>query len=657
MPANALTWLPQRLRTYFTQERRRRWLRYALIFSLFFLLQFKNIYADFFDTDEFDIYAGGEAIFRGFLLYRDYISQHMPFSYYLSALFWALGARSFIAQRIYFYVFFAALWTMIGQRYRRVVSAKALFVFPVLLILTESTYSFGTAILSEHLTGLGLVILLLEYMLFCQTDRLGTASCVLLSFSILLTFGTTFISAFCLVPVLVAVVLHELLLRRRGELHGGALWLELWRKYRWLLVFCLAPWVLYLCYLLATGTLYDCYYGAYVVNREFYPLYTNYGSHVLASIIGGFDKCALLLLQGIPALFNGSFSVELLCQLILFLLAVLTVIRLFLTHRQGVAGLLTALLLTSSTRGTFNYHGTQWVALIALAAAMFFFPTPQQAPATDGESAEPSEPTCPSPHSRSQRGIAALALFCLVLSSPFFSDLSYAAGGSAPHDDRTAIIMETITEPDEGIWKCALNYNHLFLQSQRAAVHAVDVPWIWDAYGEDTLARFGDEPPRLCLFDPDASVWDHAVRDYAPELISYIEAHYVRYTHLLYIRRDYYAEATKKINEALEQKLSSVLLCEASADRTSLHLRLTGADEAASGAYFPVWSSANGQDDIIWYSATRQGDEWVADVPIDAHSTPGGGSMDIHAYVVIDGQMQLIEYAATYYPPALTPQD
>lgn len=646
--------LTLRLRAYFTPERRRRWLRCALIFALFFVLQLKSIYADFFDTDEFDIYAGGEAIFRGFLLYRDYISQHMPVSYYISALFWALGARSVIAQRICFYVFFAAFWTMIGQRYRRVVSDKALFVFPILLILCESTYSFGTAILSEHLTGLGLVILLLEYMLFCRTDRLSTASCALLSFAILLTFGTTFVSAFALVPVLVAVVLHEIVLRRRGDLHGGAVWLDLWRKYRRLLAFCLAPWVLYLCYLIATGTLYDCYYGAYVVNREFYPLYATYGTHVLASVLGGFDYCANLLL-GIASLFNGSFSVELLCQLILFLLAALAIIRLFLTHRQGEAGLLTALLLTSSTRGTFNYHGTQWVALVALAAATFFFPTPQTS--VHGEQSESGPDATHSSHAGwSQRGIAALALFGLVLASPFFSNLSYAAGGSAPHDDRTALIMETITEPDEGIWKCALGYNHLFLQSQRAAICAVDVPWIWDAYGADTLASFADEPPRVCLFDPEASVWNHAVQDYAPELLTYIDEHYVRYTELIYIRRDYYDEANERINGALALQMSCALLCESSADRATLHLRLTGLGEEADSVFIPVWSTADGQDDIVWYDATRQGDEWVADVPIAAHTVPEGSPLQIHAYAVIGGEMELISYTS-YYPTSLPLRD
>lgn len=47
---------------------------------------------------------------------------------------------------------------------------------------------------------------------------------------------------------------------------------------------------------------------------------------------------------------------------------------------------------------------------------------------------------------------------------------------------------------------------------------------------------------------------------------------------------------------------------------------------------FPVWTSNNGQDDIIWYSATKQSDDtWTAKIPISNHNKEIG-TYSIHAY-------------------------
>ena len=46
-----------------------------------------------------------------------------------------------------------------------------------------------------------------------------------------------------------------------------------------------------------------------------------------------------------------------------------------------------------------------------------------------------------------------------------------------------------------------------------------------------------------------------------------------------------------------------------------------------------VWSNANGQDDLIWYSATNNGNgTWSTDVPIKNHRT--AGSYNAHMYII-----------------------
>ena len=71
-------------------------LKYIGIFCIYFLIQYQFINAGWFATDELDVMTGGKAIASGYQLYGDFLSQHMPFTYYLSAVFDALGNRCFL---------------------------------------------------------------------------------------------------------------------------------------------------------------------------------------------------------------------------------------------------------------------------------------------------------------------------------------------------------------------------------------------------------------------------------------------------------------------------------------------------------------------------------------------------------------------------------
>ena len=73
------------------------------LFLLYFVIQLQFLADPWFGTDELDIMMIGKRIAGGELLYKDICSQHMPFSYYISAIFVKLGARSVSEQRIAFY--------------------------------------------------------------------------------------------------------------------------------------------------------------------------------------------------------------------------------------------------------------------------------------------------------------------------------------------------------------------------------------------------------------------------------------------------------------------------------------------------------------------------------------------------------------------------
>ncbi len=67
----------------------------------------------------------------------------------------------------------------------------------------------------------------------------------------------------------------------------------------------------------------------------------------------------------------------------------------------------------------------------------------------------------------------------------------------------------------------------------------------------------------------------------------------------------------------------------------------------ATTVAFPIWSEKNGQDDIIWYEATKQGDIWYADIKAGNHMYDEG-VYAIHAYYADkNGQWQFVTSIST----------
>ena len=344
---------------------------YIMLFLIYLFMQLKFLNYNWFPSDEQDIMLGGKAIARGYELYKDFLSQHMPFSYYLSALFECFGAHSVVEQRIAFYIFYSLMWVGIYITYRKVVSGKALLLYPFLFLFIIGTYQDGTVILSEHLAGIGFVILILEYYLYLKENYISWKSSIRISFSILLTFGTIFIAAFGVMVIVVGVLIAEI---KKGlnDKKKITSWLkEMLYKYRCLVLWISIPWVAYIVYLYMTDGLYQFYYSAYKMNRTIYAKYLDgYGDSVLETL---FNMPAQFAKELMNLLFpSEGWTIVSLIQLIVLGLALAYI---FLTWENGDRGKALVgfiLILTLGTRGYFYYHGTQCVAVLCLLASIFY---------------------------------------------------------------------------------------------------------------------------------------------------------------------------------------------------------------------------------------------------------------------------------------------
>ena len=541
---------------------------YILLFLIYFVLQFKSINQSYFDTDEFDVFAGGEAVWRGAWLYRDYLSQHMPFSYYISAVFWLFGAHSVLAQRIYFYAAFSAVWVYMVKRYSDIVSKKCLMVFPAVFIMLINCYDMGTSILSEHMNAVGIIFLLLEFRLFLKNEQknISLSSSVIISVSILLTFGTTFVSAFMLLVLFLMVAYSEICIVRKSCLKGKELTVYLFNKYKKLVICCAAPWIVLLAVYTAAGVLDALVYAIF---------------HIISH-----------------------------------------------NKKEGVLWLF--IIIESATRGVFNFHSTHFTAVIALLCSMCFFDSTQ----------------CES-NVKSSNIIETLKYVILGTVS-----LVYVSGAGAfisvslsSQPSEMSVFMNAITDKNEGIWCCQLACNRAFIEAERYGYKAITVPWFWDAYGRQFLNEFGDQPPRVCIFNKDLEVWGHNVNDYAPELVEYVNSHYTEFSPLLYIRNDYYDEAVSKIKETGVMYIST----ESQSDPSLIEISLENADKDYSEVAFPVWSEENGPDDIIWYQAVKNEDNnWFCKIDPNAHLYSGNLTINAYGKTETDSEMEMLTERSVY---------
>ena len=83
-----------------------RWTRWGfpLLFFLAVFLLYLTLMLDPYFTDEQDVFYGGYNVVMSGDIYGSYVSQHMPFSYYMAAVPALLGARTVYQFRLGFYV-------------------------------------------------------------------------------------------------------------------------------------------------------------------------------------------------------------------------------------------------------------------------------------------------------------------------------------------------------------------------------------------------------------------------------------------------------------------------------------------------------------------------------------------------------------------------
>ena len=157
-------------------------------------------------VDEADNFLGGLMIARGYRLYVDFFSQHMPFPYYATALASLFGAHDMLTYRAIFAVVIALVLGGIIAYFRRWLPTVLLWTLVFSIGLGHPIFS-GYMVLADHFFALALLIVVLFVLAkdvdFSLGDQLAISACCFVAVQ------STLISIYPLALIAVFYVLRK----------------------------------------------------------------------------------------------------------------------------------------------------------------------------------------------------------------------------------------------------------------------------------------------------------------------------------------------------------------------------------------------------------------------------------------------------------------
>ncbi len=498
------------------------------IFLLYFLLMsaFKNS-MNF--IDEADNMLGAQVVSKGGLIYKDYISQHLPLMYYLIAPLVALGVTGTNALRLCFYLVLALIFVLIYARYSKKIGKIPMLLYGLFYIgmmATTSIVSFS--IISEQIQAQCLVVLFLELYLFYKRGSLDRFSDLIIG---LCVFGAIWSAFVSIIPVFIFAI-SFIIIDARKYVNANKKFLlkkylrEFFGKYHRVMIFVLVPFVLSLGYLAINGDLMNMFDQAFYLNTHYYSKFNGYSSNPIITLIKLVPDYASVYFSSAKALVSGH-SLRSVFQLIYFMFNLCLVFYLFKKDKLFLA--LSILFILACGNRTFeSFHAIPYYAVSIITFLVIF-------------------QTCQFHGKRYGVYACVLAGFIFIAGyAPY--GLNILNGLKTSNDEYTNVLK--ITNKGDYVYSYNLD-TPFYVNTGRKSPSSVTtlVPWFASLFEEQIIKELDANRPKVIIYNPDGDVWGYVYHDFAKELDSYIKRNYTYSSQMsLWVRNDYVKEAEKKAN-------------------------------------------------------------------------------------------------------------
>lgn len=490
-------------------------------------------------SDEFDNFVGGMLVAAGDDVYQVHTSQHMPFMYYLCSIFRLLGATNAYTYRLGFYAFLALLWSVMYIRYSKHFGKVALIFYPILYIFEMAFTSLAPAVLADHMQAQGMVILLLEFMVFIKQKELKLSNCIWISLAIVFSYGSVFLSAYAIFVMAVFVFLSGLLHSMQKPRDLQASFPGFLKQLGILALIILAPFALLTLWYGVTGNLENFYMGAYKINVSVYSKYTGgFGENPLSLALTRPIDYYNNLIDAIKNL--TAYPETSVHALILFagnIAFVLWLAKKNILYALGAA----AFLLANGVRGFNGFHAMAYLGVSAGMISLLFGKAFRKYAHRWGYALPAAAITV--------AGVLGMTFFYEV---PSIIEVPALINLASTQEIYSQAIQKITTKEDR-IHVTTLATD-LYLNADRLPLLSApsSVPWMYEVYGEKEVSLLKKYMPKAIFYAPDWEVWGYYQEEYAPELSEFIWENYsiIEGADLdsLFIRNDYLEEAKKLLN-------------------------------------------------------------------------------------------------------------
>ncbi|MDR1714085.1 MAG: hypothetical protein LBR39_08060 [Coriobacteriales bacterium] len=507
------------------------------VFALYFLMFIPhiNMPATIYESDNM---IGALVMKNGALLYDGYPSQHPPLMYFFCYLLTLFGVKGFIGFRVGTYCLLSGFFTFAWLRYKKWYGAIPCLIFPALFISSLSLQSELYSVTTDLLHMMGLVLLLLEFLHYLKTKELSRRSSIALGISVILMLGSAMVSGFVLFTTLLSVLIIEASDAQAKKRTFKEFILHLFTKFKLLFGIIIGALLVFLLYLVLTGTLDDAYQGIWVINREIYPKYNDnkYGSSILEAFILPFLFFFTSLFDSVTSIGDQAFSSLMVASY--FIGNICFIFYVFLKNK--LHGLMIFVFIVMSMARYNIAGGWHMIPYYAVSCFTLLYPAVKAFQSRN----------------KYREALPAVSIFPLIASLLICNSYivqmpanlnrdindTYTTAGS------TGAIINAITTPEDRILVCDVRVD-LYIGTGHlpAAPYGGISAWMTEKYGQKGLEDFAHNQPKVVIYNSTLAPRGYSQQEYAADYVEYIEANYTPFNDALdstvYVRNDYYYEA------------------------------------------------------------------------------------------------------------------
>lgn len=463
------------------------------------------------------------------VIYRDYVTQHMPAVYWLSALYSMIGAKSVAQFRLLFILTVSIVMGLMYIRFRRTRCERAIILFSICLgpIAYMLIGINGGQILSDNVQAMAMTVLLLEMMGYYEVHRLGIGRSLIVSLCVFSAVGSAFIGIYAVFACMTAVIAEEI----RYHLKNPKKVSYFISRYALLLVCVILPWGIAVAYLASNGALEDAFEMAFRFNVEVYSKYGMPGRNAAAPLYSGVINIAELLLDTWNHMAERQIMLPRVVECCMILMAcILLIAGVF---RRGLVPSLGLIFYieTQATRQAIQFHSIMlwYVVFMFILTELPCMGTHH----TFREKQEIGNSGHMSLKPRAIRGIVMPALYTIVIlavTGPTYVRLSRdVLHYQIKPVPRTEMQAVNDTEEGEKVFiEGGILQTDYILYKRRYPVTRLcwTLPWYYEWYGKETVKAVRDNKTKAVIYKLNLNVW--GVQDFAREMDDLILADYER---------------------------------------------------------------------------------------------------------------------------------